>query len=142
MELTREEAIRLHRKMWRWIRDEILKQKRPVIEREYFDTMHIKIRDRPDRNRYCCKYVQPEINKDGRCADSELCPIVWGNYDFTSCEDSDSPYGKWESLMFFYDRVVEYKKSLGEDFYEKCRLIVIQRLSELAGIIAELPEKE
>ena len=34
--LTREEAINEHRKMWNWIADETLKQKRKVNENEYF----------------------------------------------------------------------------------------------------------
>ena len=43
MKLTREEAVRLHRQMWRWIRDETLRLKRPVTAREYFVSMETNI---------------------------------------------------------------------------------------------------
>lgn len=61
--LTREQAIEEHRKMWNWIADETLKQKRKVNENEYFQ--HINLTDIPKDNSFISEYImqQMEITK-------------------------------------------------------------------------------
>ena len=84
MELTREEAIKLHRQMWRWIAEETEKQKRFVSESEYFEAMGIEDEDVPHLKSYCCEY--------GGCGS---CPIQWSEAR-NFCLDKNSPYRAWE----------------------------------------------
>ena len=90
MELTREEAVSRHRKMWRWIAEETEKQKRVVLESDYFKAMGIEEEDIPDSNfpdsnSYCCEYA----NKD-----CKLCPIRWDRVK-DNCTDRNSPFLTW-----------------------------------------------
>lgn len=61
--LTKEKAIEEHRKMWNWIADETLKQKRKVNENEYFQ--HLNLTDIPKDNSFISEYImqQMEITK-------------------------------------------------------------------------------
>ena len=81
MELTREEAIGLHRKMWRWIAEETEKQKRIVTRKEYFKSMEIEEENIPEFYCYCCEYCELA---DGDC---ELCPILWDGEKTTCFSD-------------------------------------------------------
>lgn len=78
MKLTKEEAIRKHREMWRWIAEETEKQKRIVLELEYFKAMGI------EADSYCCE-----------CGVScNECPILWGGEN-DHCLAGDGPYMAW-----------------------------------------------
>lgn len=117
MELTREEAISKHRKMWNWIADRIEEEK------EYQDIEDLKIEycdregfDDIENNCFCCEYTN--------CV-CEFCPI------------------KWESKVENYMCVDKYK----EDDYEGIYWICCdeedwKEQAKLARQIANLPERE
>lgn len=70
MELTREEAISEHRKMWNWIADEIEKEKRDQ------DILDLK-------EEYCNREGYNDIRSDCFCCGytkyiCDYCPIEWG----------------------------------------------------------------
>ena len=112
MELTREEAIRLHRKMWRWLRDETLRAKRPATKREYFEAMGIAKDDKLTTDCYLCEYKT--VSGNYTC-----CIVEWNHEDF--CLSKDSPFKKWVIAT----RVGDWETAV-----------------EMAGIIAELPERK
>lgn len=91
LNLTKQQTIAEHRKMWRWIADETKKQGRMVEKAEYFDAMGISPEDRPAGNCYCCDYT------DGNCL---KCPIEWGG-DYGTCldrytyDDGKGLFGQW-----------------------------------------------
>lgn len=84
MNLTREQAIAGHRKMWNWIADETNRLKRKVEKSEYFNAMGID--DIPDNRCYCCEFV---IRNQFRCKYD--CIIDWG--EGIGCVDSY--YKEW-----------------------------------------------
>lgn len=66
MELTREEAISEHRKMWNWIADEIEKEKRDGIQwlkNKYCAQNNLELRS----DCFCCEYTQRNCSA---CPDS------------------------------------------------------------------------
>ena len=88
MKLTREEAIRQHRKMWRWIADKLKSEevmshfsiasyKREYIE-TYFPGSEIYTRC------FLCEYADSVMKSDGviRC---KYCPLKWGGSPDDSC---------------------------------------------------------
>lgn len=82
MELTREEAISKHRKMWNWIADRIEEEK------EYQDIGDLKIEycdregfDDIENNCFCCEYTQVNCGS---------CPIEWHSHLYEyMCEQKD-----------------------------------------------------
>lgn len=79
MELTREEAISKHRKMWNWIADRIEEEK------EYQDIEDLKIEYchdeevRVKNNCFCCGYTKYIC---------DYCPIEWGSeVEYFMCLD-------------------------------------------------------
>ena len=86
MNLTREQAIAEHRKMWNWIADETNRLKRKVSKYKYFDVMRID--DIPDNRCYCCEFFKQNPFYCG-CD----CIINWG--EGIVC--TDSYYEKWTS---------------------------------------------
>lgn len=72
MELTREQAITEHRKMWNWIADEIEKQKIckviATLKRDYFI---LKYNEPFDAYCFLCLYVKQ------RHVGCNECPIKW-----------------------------------------------------------------
>ena len=116
MELTREEAVSEHRKMWNWIADRIEEEKEyqdiNYLKKEYCD---IKGFHCETNNCFCCEYTN--IN----CS---LCPIEWGS--------------EVENLMC----LDQYKEYDNEGLYllccdEKDR----EEQAKLARQIANLPER-
>jgi len=111
--LTKSKAIAYHRKMWHWIADKTLKYKRKVTKEDYFDAKHIKKKDRPFCNCYCCEYVEQGF---WGC---DICPVEWG--DIPHCVGVGYPksglYKRWDTCS-------DYKTA-----------------ARLARQIAELPEK-
>lgn len=93
MELTKEEAISEHRKMWDWIADETENKKRKIKKDEYFYFNETKIDDIPINMCYCCEFSR---KNPGHCTCD--CIINWG-------EDKgciNSYFTKW-ILCDFYD---------------------------------------
>lgn len=84
MELTKEEAISEHRKMWNWIADETENHKRKVLKIEYFYENNIKII--PLSHCYCCQYIN---DTSEHCNNN--CIIDWGESNY--CLNGD--YKKW-----------------------------------------------
>ena len=83
MILTREQAVVNHRKMWNWIADETLKQKKRVEKKEYFNFFGIALEDTPKKFCYCCEFA------DFICY---RCPIDWSPK--RDCCD-DGLFAKW-----------------------------------------------
>ena len=92
--LTKEQAIAEHRKMWNWIADETEKSKKIVGKSAYFrktapNDMGIL------HDCYCCRYDISNIpDRTFRC---RYCPIDWGNntrHQFM-CQGFNGLYTKW-----------------------------------------------
>ena len=114
MRLTKSEAIANHRKMWRWIAEETLKQKCKVEKSEYFKAHGITYV--PLTLCYCCEYILDA----GVCPD---CLIEWGG-EYGTCLDRDNRYDH-KGLYALWKRETNYIKA-----------------AELAKKIAELPERK
>lgn len=77
MELTKEQAINEHRKMWNWIADKYKNGRKESIsdlKREYCDKNNLSIYS----DCFCCEYDSKHDNNDL----SKLCkncPIRWGS---------------------------------------------------------------
>lgn len=113
-QLTKSKAIANHRKMWRWIAEETLKQERKVKKLEYFKAHGIT--DVPVNLCYCCEYGLDT----GACPD---CPIEWGG-KYGTCIDRDS-CNDFKGLYVLWWKELDYIKA-----------------AELARQIAELTERE
>lgn len=124
-ELSKEEAIRMHCKMWNWIADETKKQRVIIDKSEYFEAHGIPESERPLHYCYCCEYVYQETGEvpdaDRKTAEelpegcTDICPIDWGaNVD---CMTDGSAFMQW------------------------CDTIEPEARAKLARIIAELPER-
>lgn len=89
--LTKNEAVRLHRKMRRWIADKTEEQGRQVWEEEYFKAMGIGENDIPFEECYCCEFDAQQLNNIGLySSDCTFCPIDWdigykSGYEKTGC---------------------------------------------------------
>lgn len=86
MLLTKKQALIEHRKLWNWLADESLKQKRKVIKEEYFTEFSDDYDDIPISNCWCCEYAKASCKK---------CPIRWDGTNQTRCRNLSSPYRKW-----------------------------------------------
>jgi hypothetical protein len=113
MKLTRERAVQLHRRLWRWIALKTLKEKRKVEKYEFpmFRRMDIRC------NCFCCEYVYQNFGSCARTDKPPHCPIEWGDEVF--CADCSTPYSKWD---------------IEENDYRRC--------AKLASAIAKLPERK
>ena len=113
MELTREQAIAEHRKMWNWIADETLR-KGYKVKKEHYLKKHGFDKALIINNCFCCEYVwyMAELRdiEGNLCS---LCPIDWG--DGKRC---------WISL---YDLWVHSDN--------------LEEVAQLARQIADLPER-
>ena len=120
MQLTREEAIANHRKMWNWIADETERLKRVVLKPEYFKEHNISHNEVPRFSCYCCGF-------DLHCWSLPLCgacPIIWGvNTEMYACLNEKSPYKKWNIVV----------KRYSDDW---------ESAAKLAREIANLPERK
>ena len=94
MQLTREQALNEHRKMWNWIADETKKRGYKVSKEEYlykkcgFDEIIY-------NDCFCCEYALFASLKEEKPICS-VCPIDWGTYKkgkHITC--LSSLYGKW-----------------------------------------------
>lgn len=78
--MTRKEAIENHRKMWNWIADETVKQRRKILKSEYpfYDTKTLR------SNCFLCEYTNGDCN---------VCPFEW---------PADTCYGDVEGNIALY----------------------------------------
>ena len=110
MFLTKQQAIENHRKMWNWIADESLRQKRCVDKDEAFK--HFGWEYIP-KQCWCCEYASAKIN----CAyfnKCTYCPLIWGNDISKSCTFSE--FFKWQYAFDIDDleTAVEYARKIAE----------------------------
>ena len=111
MALSKGRTIREHRKLWNWIADETLKQRRRVMKEEYFEVHKEEYPIIPHEECWCCEY-----SREDDCSD---CPIDWG-------KDKDKFIGCTHSLY--------------RDWVTCCTNEYI-KASQIARQIAELPER-
>lgn len=138
--LTKEQAIAEHRKMWNWIADR-LEEHHPGYDIYMYKMKYIK-ENFPDNNIrhncFCCQYAAQEMDYDGNFCIN--CPLVWGTEADTDeffCEqgncdipvedlflfDSDEEYGLWS-----------YAQRLTKD-------LCYDEAAKVARQIANLPER-
>ena len=120
-ELTKQEAIANHRKMWWWIAEETEKRQGKVEKSEYF--RHIGIdpwdADVPNSQCYCCEYCKQYHTT------CEFCPIDWDSEtESFMCLDKEYCYDRQGLFAKWYDTY---------DWQEAARL---------TRAIAELPERK
>lgn len=90
MELTREQAIAEHRKMWRWLAERPNKSKS-----DYLEIMEIYNNYRLRNRCFLCTYAKAEAERQklSRFEMCDYCPLDWGG---NGCnEASDSLYETW-----------------------------------------------
>lgn len=121
MKLTKKQAIHKHRAMWRWIKRQTLIRKKIVEKTDYF--AEHKYKHTPRNLCFCCEYAK-DTNGLVEC---KQCPLEWGG----------------KSEMIKCQRVAENGIILGMYgcWIEACRCGDYVEAAELAGEIAELPEK-
>lgn len=128
MELTREQAIKEHRKMWNWLAEHPEKYKDDYFEIHHEQFGHI--------NNYCflCEY---NSQNDGYYCDKD-CLCDWG--EINGCVGSPPKVGLYD-LYNNLKNSLEYidKNSVWcKDIIKGLRLMI----SRTARAIAELPESE
>lgn len=124
LNLSKEETITLHRKMWAWIADETLKRNKPVPKEEYFSEHNIGDDDIPFNQCYCCDFTLSSPKRDLEWVNCMACPLIWGKTETSTCiilekDKRSGAYYRW---------------------YTEKRSPKIS--SYLARIIANLPERE
>lgn len=122
MILTREQAIRGHRKMWNWIAEQYRNGSKEAIcllKSRYIakHTSYTKIK----HYCFCCEYNQQE---NGIAC--EKCPINFGEGKYSCETNENSPY---EKLLKYSD--FDYCESKDSNY-----------MAELALQVANLPERE
>lgn len=117
--LSKEQAIKKHRELWRWIAKQTKKQQRIVTKDEYFKAKRIKEKNIPYNHCYCCEYALDKNDQVERHM-CKYCPLDWGQNQYCG----DSYYADWTYLIIRGD---------DSDWREAV---------DRAHIIAELPEKE
>lgn len=130
MNLTREQAIIEHRKMWNWIAEECLKRKKKVLKADYL--FNENKRYYPPLHCYCCGYAMQHVKDydDGYPQRCRYCPIDWGSNGirkFTCIEIFNNSNGL-----------------IREGLYRKYELLNDNNYkvaASLAKQIAELPER-
>lgn len=89
MNLTFDQAIEEHRKMWNWIANETLKRKRVITKKDYL----YRYPDLDLENEcFLCEYVFNNMN-----CDCDYCPVTWRNSDDSGkyCCSTDALYLKF-----------------------------------------------
>lgn len=94
MKLSKQQAIKEHRKMWNWIADEIEKTGHEVTKYDYLRQSEYAY-ERIRADCFLCDYIRN--TGDGLCGH---CPLVWYKDDDrfvgrTMCIDPKSPYFKY-----------------------------------------------
>lgn len=120
MQLTREEAIANHRKMWNWIADETERRENCATKSDYFKILFdLPI---PRDECYCCEYAH-DIALHSICS---VCPLLWGS-NFSTC---------------VFDGSSENKTGLYVQWLRACEKKDWQKSAHLARVIANLPERK
>lgn len=126
MELTREQAIKEHRKMWNWLAEHPDKDKDDYLTLNNFK--HI--------NNVCflCEYNH---QSDGECCGND-CILNWGETNGCIGDTLNSGlykiYLEQKDLLYFISKDSEWSK----DIIKGLRLII----SRTARAIAKLPERK
>ena len=91
MKLSKERAIQMHRRMWKWIALKSRKEKRCIYKDEFPYFKNERIRDLC----FCCEYA--DQTRPNVCADLHricmYCPINWGSN--RSCSEDHGLFEKW-----------------------------------------------
>lgn len=107
IDLSLEETIENHRKMWNWIADETLKRQRKISKREYFYIFDIPI---PYVRCYICNYVS--LHESNGCKYG-LCILNWGNDNNSCVMGHNALYMRWDDLdIFEYQLAAEYARQI------------------------------
>lgn len=101
MQLTKEQAIQEHRKMWNWIADQYEQGSENHVS-ELKDT-YLKLNDFYGiaMNCFCCEY---DNQNEGSCID---CPLTWSN---GLCFNDGSEYDRITSILNFKERAIIAKQ--------------------------------
>ena len=135
--LTKEQAIAEHRKMWNWIADR-LEEHHPgydvyMYKREYMEKNFPY--DNIRHNCFCCQYAMQE-SKDNNISNFCInCPLVWGTEADTDdffCEQGN--YDIIEALSLFNYGLWSYAQRLTENH-------CYNEAAKVARQIANLPER-
>lgn len=142
--LTKEQAIAEHRKMWNWIADQLENHDNPGCDiftyklkymQENFPYYDVR------NNCFCCHYAAQEQENDGNFFTNYCiyCPLIWGTEDNTDeffCEQGnrDIPF---EDIYLFDEEeygLWNYAQDLTKNHdYEEA--------AKIARQIANLPER-
>lgn len=112
-ELTREQAIAEFRKMWSWIAEETLKQRRIVQKHEYFNANPSK--EKPKNSMcYLCDYaIHMTLKHGGRTCCH--CPIDWGQLSCMGGLVEFTVYTNWEQCATDnWEDAARYAKQISE----------------------------
>jgi len=112
MELTREEAIRLHRELWGWLAENPIKNKSAWPEWNKYVCFGKMGNETPNSLCFGCEYVLQQTKFKKR--DCQLCPLDWPN---ENCK-GNGLWGQWDNAT------------------------APEKRSRLAAIIRDLPEKK
>lgn len=140
LNLSREQTIIEHRKLWNWLADQYESGKF-VRKKDYFIDLEDELI--PCRLCYCCDYTLNNKNDEDEIYKCYLCPVQWP--DNKHCIDYDSlwrRYMKYEDeLLSIEDTLVYYPAKKGELIYSY-RKDLLKAIAIVARNIANLPEKE
>lgn len=140
--LTKEQAITEHRKMWSWIADRLEDHNDPGCDIYTYKTMYMK-ENFPNinvqSNCFCCHYAIQENDGNFLTNYCIYCPLIWGTEDNTDeffCEQGnrDIPF---EDIYLFDEEeygLWNYAQDLTKNHdYEEA--------AKIARQIANLPER-
>lgn len=124
----RDFVIEQHRKMWKWIANEVVKTKELSITDLKLRYIKKQTKDEVKNNCFLCNYASRKSDFKTMCT---MCPVVW---TCGFCCLHGSEYNKFARTIgkLFLE---EYKN-------EKERQHLVRRLSKLAYKISELPERK
>lgn len=88
-------------KMWTWIGEETLKQKRCLSKRDYFNNEDILEKDIPTDLCYACEDAFIKQMKDTKKSDKLRCDYCSLSRDICRCDDSI--YDKWQVACEYND---------------------------------------
>lgn len=127
LDLSKEQAINEHRRMWNWIAEETIKRNEALTKEDYMHEVFKKEHPNttfPDFYCFCCEYIKQQNESCSKC------PIKWPNGK--RCDDEDSPYSDRIELNTMY---ILHRNSTDHEY-------VLNELSDLAKEIANLPERK
>ena len=134
MQLTKEQAITLHRRMWRWIGLKTLKEKRCVEKKEWFEKFRL---EWATRSWHCCKYHSDKSYELGVYPICDNCPI-----DPMDLGEIGRENRQGQVLFGLIDCEDEKERGLFSLWCSAFKDGNWQEAGKLALQIAELPERE